>query len=373
MALRLNQPVLALFAGLTIAAGAGGATADDHMAAPAADGLYGAIGGGATFLEDADNTGSITVESEFDPGFGVLGNMGYDWGDFRTELELSYREADIDRLQITNDNGLGVAAGVGSLNGLSTSGDGEMRAFAVMGNVLYDMPLGRDFVPYVGGGIGIADVKLDADALGARIADSSDDVLAYQGIAGVAYALTEQLYLFADYRYFATTDPELADVSGGAFDSEFKSHNVFAGLRFYFNAPKAPAPAPQPVATPAPPPPPAESEPETIPTFIVFFDWDRANIRSDAEGILRDAIAASGEHGITRIVLTGHADTSGPAAYNMGLSQRRADNVRQFLVANGIGVGDIATVAKGETSLLVPTPDGVREPQNRRVEIVLSK
>ncbi|MEQ8164930.1 MAG: hypothetical protein RIC93_02495, partial [Alphaproteobacteria bacterium] len=48
MALRLNQPVLALFAGLTIAAGAGGATADDHMAAPAADGLYGAIGGGAT-------------------------------------------------------------------------------------------------------------------------------------------------------------------------------------------------------------------------------------------------------------------------------------------------------------------------------------
>jgi len=73
---------------------------------------------------------------------------------------------------------------------------------------------------------------------------------------------------------------------------------------------------------------------------------------------------------VTQITVTGHTDTVGSDAYNMRLSKRRAESVAAELEAKGIPSGEIALVAKGKRDLLVPTADGVREPQNRRVEIV---
>jgi OOP family OmpA-OmpF porin len=128
--------------------------------------------------------------------------------------------------------------------------------------------------------------------------------------------------------------------------------------------------APKPVAV-APPPAPAPA-PAPASTYLVFFDWDRANITPEAQAILRNAADAAKKLGTVRINATGHADRSGTATYNMGLSQRRADAVRAALVGLGIPQSEIAVFAKGETDPLVPTPDGVREPQNRRVEIVLN-
>ena len=106
-------------------------------------------------------------------------------------------------------------------------------------------------------------------------------------------------------------------------------------------------------------------------TFLVFFDFDRSNLTVEAQAIVAAAADAARNGDGARIVATGHADTSGPADYTIGLSERRADSVRAELVRLGIGDGEIATRALGETDPLVPTPDGVREPQNRRVEIVL--
>ena len=68
-------------------------------------------------------------------------------------------------------------------------------------------------------------------------------------------------------------------------------------------------------------------------------------------------------------MLAGHADRSGSASYNVGLSQRRADAVRAYLAGRGVPDGSISTSAFGEERPLVQTEDGVREPQNRRVEI----
>jgi outer membrane protein OmpA-like peptidoglycan-associated protein len=68
-------------------------------------------------------------------------------------------------------------------------------------------------------------------------------------------------------------------------------------------------------------------------------------------------------------MLAGHADKSGSAQYNVGLSQRRADAVRSYLEGRGVPGGAIASEAFGESRPLVETADGVREPQNRRVEI----
>ena len=73
---------------------------------------------------------------------------------------------------------------------------------------------------------------------------------------------------------------------------------------------------------------------------------------------------------VTQLTVTGHTDTVGSDAYNMRLSRRRAESVAAQLEKDGVASSEIEIVAKGKRDLLVPTKDGVREPQNRRVQIV---
>ncbi len=130
-------------------------------------------------------------------------------------------------------------------------------------------------------------------------------------------------------------------------------------------APAAPAPPPKPVAKPKPKP----SPPPAPRAFLVFFDWNKANIRPDAQQVLDAAVAYAKRRGFTRVDLAGHADRSGDARYNMALSRRRAEAVKAALVKLGLSAGNISLVARGESAPLVATADGVREPRNRRVEI----
>ena len=105
-------------------------------------------------------------------------------------------------------------------------------------------------------------------------------------------------------------------------------------------------------------------------TFLVFFDWSKADLTDRARQIIGEAASARGT-GVTRIEVNGFTDRSGPADYNMGLSQRRANAVAAELVRRGVPRNEIVTRGFGEENNLVPTADGVREPQNRRVEIIL--
>jgi OOP family OmpA-OmpF porin len=118
-------------------------------------------------------------------------------------------------------------------------------------------------------------------------------------------------------------------------------------------------------------PPPAPPAPGIQRSFLVFFDFDRANITNEADRVIREAAANSKRGSVSRINVTGHADRAGSDQYNMGLSMRRADAVKAVLIREGIPANQIGVVARGEAQPLVPTADGVREPQNRRVEIVL--
>lgn len=101
----------------------------------------------------------------------------------------------------------------------------------------------------------------------------------------------------------------------------------------------------------------------------MFFEWDKSNITPDAATILDNAISAYSNCGSAQVMLAGHADKSGSASYNVGLSQRRNDSVKAYLTSKGIPDGVISTEAFGESRPRVETADGVRELQNRRVEI----
>ena len=119
---------------------------------------------------------------------------------------------------------------------------------------------------------------------------------------------------------------------------------------------------------PPPPPPPAPPPPQA---FMVFFDWDSIRLSDASMNVIQQAADSFKSKQGARIVATGHTDTSGSDAYNMALSLRRANAVRDALVKLGIPASAITTVGRGEQGLLVQTGDGVREPQNRRVEITI--
>ncbi len=122
--------------------------------------------------------------------------------------------------------------------------------------------------------------------------------------------------------------------------------------------------APPPAAASLPPPPPVTPGP-----FLIFFDWDKADISPQAARILDNAVSTFQGTGQARVLVNGYADRSGPSDYNVTLSQRRADNVRDYLVRRGVPKSVVATEAIGESRLLVETVDGVSHPHNRRVEV----
>ena len=115
--------------------------------------------------------------------------------------------------------------------------------------------------------------------------------------------------------------------------------------------------------TPPPAPKPAARE------FVVYFDWDRSNLTTEAQSIITQAAAYARTGQPTRVLVVGHADTSGSAAYNVGLSNRRARTTADALVAQGVSGSLISLDGKGETQLARATADGVREPLNRRATI----
>jgi OOP family OmpA-OmpF porin len=113
---------------------------------------------------------------------------------------------------------------------------------------------------------------------------------------------------------------------------------------------------------------PAASEAAQPRPYLVFFDWDKSGLTPEAQSMLDQVvqrIRATGHD----VRLIGHADASGSDAYNMVLSQERAEGVKNHLIANGIAPNTIDTKWVGESEPIVATADGVREPKNRWVAI----
>ncbi|HTK59403.1 MAG TPA: OmpA family protein [Sphingomicrobium sp.] len=107
--------------------------------------------------------------------------------------------------------------------------------------------------------------------------------------------------------------------------------------------------------------------------LMLFFDWGKPDIRSDDQAVLDQAVAAWRASPGSRLALSGHTDRSGGAAFNLTASRKRAEMVRHELEKRGVPSNAISVAGYGEERPMVPTEDGVREVQNRRVEIRIER
>jgi outer membrane protein OmpA-like peptidoglycan-associated protein len=302
-------------------------------------GFYVGAEGGLNWLLNTTIAGSPTTTST---GWAVGGVAGYDFVGPRVELEGRYRQTPVGNLPF--------------VSGTASYTTGQLSFLA---NALYDFIPNSAITPYVGAGLGIAYVDSNApsgnNGYGGQLGST---VFAYQAIIGIGWRIDDNFRLNLDARYFGTTNPSINDVFGNSSTWTNNNFSVMAGLQYKFGAASA-SPPPPPEATVAPP------------SFMVFFDWDRSNVSPQALAAIQQAADAFKAKGSARITATGHTDTSGPEAYNMALSLRRANAVKDALVRDGVPAQDITVIGMGEKGLLIPTGDGVREPQNRRVEIVV--
>ncbi len=325
---------------------------------------------GGVGAQSAQNTGTSDNNAAFRGshlrmqqtlGYDLMGSVGYALGNgARFEIEGNFNQANF--------------AGLGRVASPFTA-SGSVTHYGVMANALFDMDIGLPWLyPYLGVGVGYQITNLNS-AITSQVggpfsyrANGSQGAFAAQAIAGLSFPVPNVpgLSIAPEYRVMDILGGEKFNgaLPGGAaaqikLHSQIE-HNFIIGVRYAFDVPP-----PQMPATAAPVPAPAAR------SYLVFFDWDKATLTDRARGIVRDAATAAGKGVHTRIDVNGNADTSGSHTYNQGLSMRRAQAVAAELVHDGVAKTDIAITASGDTHLLVPTGPGVREPQNRRVEIVL--
>jgi len=307
----------------------------------------------------------------YDGGFVGLASLGWGFGNgLRVEIEGNYRQ---NKIRSTTGTAFPTISGKND------------QTYGGMFNALYDFDFGFPVVPYVGVGAGYAWTNLKGYRNSgtnypfiARTSET-DGNFAYQGIVGAAFQIPQVpgLALTAEYRFFGVLGDETFSGSIVASPTSFGTlptfttgnfkvknqynHSALLGVRYAFNV-APPPPPPAPIIAPAPAP--ARS-------YLVFFDWDKATLTDRARQIIHEAAENSTRVQYTRIESNGYTDTSGTPAYNQRLSVRRAQAVAAELVRDGVPREAITIQGFGETHLLVPPGPNVREPQNRRVEIII--
>lgn len=339
---------------------------------------------------------SQSVKLGFTGGFAGVAAVGYGVGNgVRLEVEGSYRSNSQSTtgktaVQVQGTNTSGAAT--------TTAANGSENKYGVMANAYYDINIGQRWVfPYVGAGFGYQFVNWNKIGVSASNIDYGNFTttvtpsgtigqLAYQAIVGASFPITyvPGLSVTAEYRYMGLAGTR--NYSGDGFTqyistqytnnrtkvraTDDSNHTFLVGFRYAFNpdgvdvAPVVGGPYSGAVA----PVPSAQTPASRM--YLIFFDFDRADLTPRARDIVAEAVRNSARIQHTRIEVSGHADRSGDTAYNQRLSQQRAEAVAVEMGRWGVPRSIMDIHAYGDTRPLIPTDAGVREPQNRRVEIV---
>jgi OmpA-OmpF porin, OOP family len=203
------------------------------VSAARADGFYVNLHGGPRYLEDANlsrdpHGGPLDVgRLHFDNIGGTVGIAGgYDWDNgLAVESEFAYRRNGLDHDEFHGD---------------STDLDGTLSSYTLLANLYYRLDTGTDFTPYVGGGVGISLLDLDMKRgnEGRFHALDTDTQFAYQGIAGLAYAVAPHWSVGVEYRFFGTQDPSFIDHPDGNrvwTETVYHAHELLFGISYSFD------------------------------------------------------------------------------------------------------------------------------------------
>jgi len=331
----------------------------------------------------ADQNGKLAGNSDASELLGAQGGFGYAYDNgLRLEGVIGYRGGDLTVSPTIS----------GALPGTQVSPEGTAAIMDLMINGIYDFNADGTVRPYIGVGVGGTRIRAKASNRITGVAPNlsasngfSDTAagLAWQGLAGIGFALSDRLTLDLGYKYFTASELEFdGKHTSVAYDVDYTDHTATIGLRYAFGVKPAALPLEQPKPepeAPVPPLPPVEAEPvqqvcsALNQQFVVYFEWDRSDLTSQAAAVIDQAvanIAAGTGCSAGSVTIVGHTDTSGGNAYNEALSIRRADIVAAALADRGI-TATIDKAGKGESELAKATNDGVREPLNRRSEVTI--
>lgn len=305
-----------------------------------------ATGVGGTFPYSTSTTGGLG---------GVHGGYNFQWGSFVFGLEGDAEGGDI--------------SGKSAFAGNAVIKNNVDIAGALRGKLGF---AADRFLVYGTGGVAFGDVHTALQTPpGTTLMTPSEWRVGWTAGGGVQYAVSHNWDVGVEYRYTDLGNDRIINTTHAiVLNNAVKYNLIQLALTYRFAPPRAPmaeapAPAPMPVAAPAPPPPPPPR------TFLVFFDFDKATLTADARRVVEAAAASYKATGSARINVAGYTDLAGTQAYNLRLSQRRADAVASYLAAQGVPKSAMDVKWFGKEHPRVPTPDGVREPQNRRVEIMM--
>ncbi len=198
--------------------------------AAARDRWYVAGSLGLAIPRHADVSGGVDATLDFGNGATLAGAAGYAWrSGFRAEGQIWYQTVAVNDIQISNPGNVpGLTPGTGEPGG-------DARALLMTANLAYDFETGSRWSPYIIGGVGIANIIYDNVSL-ARVTMIDDNawMMAFQVGTGVSYLFSAHWSAEASYRYVFTLDPNMADVTGSAIQTEFATHNLVFGARYAF-------------------------------------------------------------------------------------------------------------------------------------------
>lgn len=400
-------------------------------AAGAGDGFYLGLQGGANWVDDqdfkvygaeivpildlgllADGTRISTIE--YDVGYlgGVVLGYGLSNG-LRFEIDLAQRENDADLQK--------------DLNREPNKDNGDITVRGVMGNVWLDLFKQGSVHPYIGGGYGLVQLKIDDPSFrDSPQRKQDDDVGAWQAGAGLGFDLSPHWTLSIDYRYL--------DSERGKFNflennpdthskADYQAQSAMATLRYYFAAEEPPPPVveapPAPAAEVVPPAAPVDSDGDGVADDLdqcpgtpvgvkvndvgcplptcktpeagqavsldgcaagdvivlrgVNFEFDKSRLTANAQQILDGVGESLIKAPDIKVELGGHTDGKGSDEYNQALSERRSKSVRQYLIGKGVEPGRMTAVGYGESKPVADNETEEGRELNRRVELKVTE
>lgn len=332
--------------------------------------------GGLVFPDEQDfrNQGNLLVPFAEKKGYSISGQIGYNMGRFRLESDVGYQQ---NKFKSFINSGLAAQDPLGTF----TRPVGKQRTWSFMMNGLVDLLKNDNYYVSIGGGAGAVNVNINTFAATSTSPNLINDynwVFAWQGLAEAGFALSKNVDMTVGYRYLRSNKIDLASSYAFPVSTRLNNHTALVGLRLKLQRETAPAsaPPPPPPAPPPPPPPAAAEAPAPAPAvvaapMIVFFDFNSIVVTTEARTILRQVAERYRSTGQASLTVDGYTDKSGSDAYNQVLSDHRAQAVKRELIKLGITTDAIVTSAHGKERPRIETADGVREPQNRRVEINL--